>query len=223
MNHFPKALLIGFMIIGLIMIFDISVSASAQNQTSGGNIAGGGNQNQNMTAQQNGTGVPNSMVAGNQSSGAAAPGYVQLTSTREVNASADQVLQYFMNIQDLPRFHPEFIKNVTILEQQANNITFRQEASFFGNNVSSVNRLTKLPSNDTIIIETIDGSGKGSKFSLTWQETSPNNTQITLDGEFLFQSPPGMPLDDVIRQVAEKRLDEDVIHIQQLSSASAAG
>ena len=176
-----------------------------------------------MTAQQNGTSILNTMVAGNQSSGGAtaAPGHVQVTSSREVNASADQVLEYFMNIQDLPRFHPEFIKNVTILEQQANNITFRQEASFFGNNVSSVNRLTKLPSNDTVIIETIDGSGKGSKFSLTWQETSPNNTYITLDGEFLFQSPPGRPLDDVIRMVAEKRLDEDVIHIEQLASSSA--
>ncbi len=222
MNHFLKPLVIGVMIIGLIMLSDISVSASAQNQTAGENMTGG-NQNQNMTAEQNRTSEPNSMVTGNQSSagGAAAPGYVQLTSSREVNASADQVLEYFMNIQDLPRFHPEFIKNVTILEQQANNITFRQEASFFGNNVSSINRLTKLPSNDTIIIETIDGSGKGSKFSLTWQETSPNNTHITLDGEFVFQSPPGMPLDDVIRQVAEKRLDEDVIHIEQLSSAYA--
>jgi uncharacterized membrane protein len=174
-----------------------------------------------MTVQ--GTIGPNSMGAGNQSSagGAAAPGYVQLTSSRQVNASADQVLEYLMNIQDLPRFHPEFIKNVTILEQQANNITFKQEASFFGNNVSSINKLTKLPSNDTIIIETIDGNGKGSKFSLRWQETSPNNTQITLDGEFVFQSPPGMPLDDIIRQVAEKRLDGDVIHIEQLSSSAA--
>ena len=222
MNHFLKPLVIGVMIIGLIMLSDISVSASAQNQTAGENMTGG-NQNQNMTAEQNRTSEPNSMVTGNQSSagGAASPGYVQLTSSREVNASADQVLEYFMNIQDLPRFHPEFIKNVTILEQQANNITFRQEASFFGNNVSAINRLTKLPSNDTIIIETIDGSGKGSKFSLTWQETSPNNTHITLDGEFVFQSPPGRPLDDVIRMVAEKRLDEDVIHIEQLSSASA--
>ena len=205
------------------MLSDISVSASAQNQTTGENMAGGGNQN--MTAQGRRTSGPNSMGAGNQSSagGAAAPGYVQLTSSRQVNTSADQVLEYLMNIQDLPRFHPEFIKNVTVLEQQANNITFKQEASFFGNNVSSINKLTKLPSNDTIIIETLDGNGKGSKFSLRWQETSPNNTQITLDGEFVFQSPPpGMPLDDVIRQVAEKRLDEDVIHIQQLSSASAA-
>jgi uncharacterized membrane protein len=209
------------MIIGLIMLSHISISASAQNQTAGENMVEGGNQN--MTAQENGTGVQNSMVAGNQSSagGAPAPGYIQVTSSREVNASADQVLEYLMNIQDLPRFHPEFIKNVTILEQQANNITFKQEASFFGNNVSAINRLTKLPSNDTIIIETIDGSGKGSKFSLTWQETSPNNTHITLDGEFVFQSPPGMPLDDVIRMVAEKRLDEDVVHIEQLSSSSA--
>ncbi len=220
MNHFSKFIVIGFMIIGLIILFDTTVSASAQNQTAGVNMARGGNQN--MTAQEKGIGVPNSMVAGNQSSGgAAAPGYVQVRSSREVNASADQVLEYFMNIQDLPRFHPEFIKNVTILEQQANNITFKQEASFFGNNVSSINKLTKLPSNDTIIIETIDGSGKGSKFSLTWQETSPNRTRITLNGEFVFQSPPGRPLDDVIRMTAEKRLDEDVIHIEQLSSSSA--
>jgi uncharacterized membrane protein len=215
MNHFFKSLVIGFMIIGLIMLSERSISASAQNQTAGENMAGGGNQN--MTAQ--GTGKLNSMVDGNQSpAGASAPGHVQVMSTREVNASADQVLEYFMNIQDLPRFHPEFIKNVTILEQQANNITFKQEASFFGNNVSSINKLTKLPSNDTIMIETIDGSGKGSKFSLTWQETSPNRTRITLNGEFVFQSPPGRPLDDVIRMTAEKRLDEDVIHIKQLSS-----
>jgi uncharacterized membrane protein len=220
MNHFSKFLVTGFTIIGPIMLSDISVSASAQNQTTGENTEGGGNQN--MTTQERGTGEPNSMVAGNQSSGGgAAPGYLQVRSSREVNASADQVLEYFMNIQDLPRFHPEFIKNVTILQQQANNITFKQEASFFGNNVSSINRLTKLPSNDTIIIETIDGSGKGSKFSLRWQETSPDNTRITLDGEFVFQSPPGRPLGDLIRMVAEKRLDEDVIHIEQLASSSA--
>jgi hypothetical protein len=71
-----------------------------------------------------------------------------------------------MNIQDLPRFHPEFIKNVTILEQEADNITFKQEASFFGNNVRSTNKLIKLPSNNEVIIETINGSGKESKFSL---------------------------------------------------------
>jgi uncharacterized membrane protein len=217
MNLFAKFLVIGFMIIGLIMLSDISVSALAQNQTARKNITG---ENRNMMAQEKETSALNSMVSQNESSGGAAPGYIHVRSSREVNASADQTLEYFMNIQDLPRFHPEFIKNVTILEREANNITFKQEASFFGNNVSSINKLTKLPSNNEVIIETVNGSGKGSKFSLVWQETSPDITQITLDGEFVFQSPPGMPLDDIIRNVAEKRLDEDVIHIEQLSSSA---
>src|SRR3712207_9338365 len=101
MNYFLKSLVLGFMIIGLIILSDICVSASTQNQTAGENMAGGGNQN--MTA--HGTSGQNSMVAKNQSSaaGAGAPGYVQVTSSRQVNASADQVLEYLMNIQDLPR------------------------------------------------------------------------------------------------------------------------
>jgi uncharacterized membrane protein len=174
---------------------------------------------QGITVLEEETSGLNKTLAGNESAGVA-PGHVQVRSSREVNASADQTLEYFMNIQDLPRFHPEYIKNITIIEQQGDNITFEQEASFSGNNISSVNKLTKLSSDNAIIIETIDGSGKGSKFSLIWQETSPGNTRITLDGEFVFQSPPGRPLDDVIRSVAEKRLDEDVYHIEQLSSSA---
>jgi uncharacterized membrane protein len=223
MNHYPKPVVIGFMIIGLIMLSDISISASTQNETEEDENVTDRNQKlmaqDEGTPQDEGTSAQNSVIAGNESSGGATPGYVQVRSSREVNASADMTLEYFMNIQDLPRFHPEFIKNVTILEQEANNITFKQEASFFGNNVSSINKLIKLPSNNEVIIETINGSGKGSMFALRWQETSPGTTQITLDGEFLFQSPPGRPLNDIIRNVAEKRLDEDVIHIEQLSSS----
>ncbi len=90
MNYFLKSLVLGFMIIGLIILSKMSVSASTQNQTACENMAGGGNQN--MTAQQDGNSVPNSMVADNQSSGGVgAPGYIQITASREVNASADDV------------------------------------------------------------------------------------------------------------------------------------
>jgi uncharacterized membrane protein len=214
-QHF-KSLVIGFMMICITSFSGLGVSAATQNQTTLGNMTAGG---QGITVLEEETSGLNKTLAGNESAGVA-PGYVQVRSSREVNASADQTLEYFMNIQDLPRFHPEYIKNITIIEQQGDNITFEQEASFSGNNISSVNKLTKLSSDNAIIIETIDGSGKGSKFSLIWQETSPGNTRITLDGEFVFQSPPGRPLDDVIQSVAEKRLDEDVYHIEQLSSSA---
>src|SRR5215203_792209 len=211
-QHF-KSLVIGFMMICITSFSGLGVSAATQNQTTLGNMTAGG---QGITVLEEETSGLNKTLAGNESAGVA-PGYVQVRSSREVNATADQVLGYFMNIQDLPRFHPEFIKNITILEQQGNNITFKQEASFSSNNISSINKLAKLPSNNEVIIETINGSGKGSNFSLAWQEISPGTTHITLDGEFVFQSPPGRPLDDIIRNVAEKRLDEDVIHIGRLS------
>jgi hypothetical protein len=47
---------------------------------------------------------------------------------------------------------------------------FEQTASFYRNEVRSVNKLTKLPSDNAIVIETVEGSGKGSKFSLIRQE-----------------------------------------------------
>ena len=214
MNDYLMSLVLGFMIIGFVTLYSLSVPTSTQNQSGGSNMT---DRNQNMMAQEDKTNTPNGMVSQNESSTGTTPGYVHVRSSREVNATSDQVLGYFMNIQDLPRFHPEFIKNITILEQQGNNITFKQEASFSSNNISSINKLAKLPSNNEVIIETINGSGKGSNFSLAWQEISPGTTHITLDGEFVFQSPPGRPLDDIIRNVAEKRLDEDVIHIERLS------
>ena len=44
MNRSLKSLVIGFKIIGLIMLSEISVSASAQNQTTGENMVVEGNQ-----------------------------------------------------------------------------------------------------------------------------------------------------------------------------------
>jgi hypothetical protein len=70
MNQYFKPLVIGFMIIGLISLSNLSVSAMAQNQTGGGNqtdnmTAGGGN----MTLQEEGTSGINMSVARNQSAG----------------------------------------------------------------------------------------------------------------------------------------------------------
>jgi hypothetical protein len=68
MNQSFKPLIIGFMIIGLVLLSSLSVSA-AQNQTGGNQTdnmtAGGGN----MTLQEEGTSGINMSVARNQSAG----------------------------------------------------------------------------------------------------------------------------------------------------------
>jgi hypothetical protein len=110
MNDYLMSLVLGFMIIGFVTLYSLSAPTSAQNQPGGSNVT---DRNQNMMAQEDKTNTPNGMVSQNESSAGTTPGYVHVRSSREVNATADQVLGYFMNIQDLPRFHPEFIKNIT--------------------------------------------------------------------------------------------------------------
>jgi hypothetical protein len=56
-----------------------------------------------------------------------------------------------MNVEELPRLHPEYIKNVRVIDKKtvSNNdndfsIEFEQEGSFHGKKIKSMNRLTKL-------------------------------------------------------------------------------
>ena len=108
--------------------------------------------------------------------------------SKEVRSSVQHTLQYFMNVDDLPRFHPEYIQNVRIMQRQGSdnnkNIEFEQEASFHGKKIKSVNRLIRHET--SIRIETLDGNAKGSRTSIRCQELSPENTRITLKAELHY-------------------------------------
>ena len=81
-------------------------------------------------------------------------------------------MEYFTNVEDLPHFHPEYIKNVRIIHRQGsnnnNNVEFEQEASFHGKKIKSMNRL--IIHENSIKIETKDGNGKGSRTNISCQE-----------------------------------------------------
>src|SRR5919205_2521716 len=107
---------------------------------------------------------------------------VRIDLTKEVRSSVQKILEYFTNVEDLPHFHPEYIKNVRIINRQGSdnnkNIEFEQEASFHGKKIKSVNRLIRHET--SIRIETLYGNGKGSRTSIRCQELSPENTRNTL-------------------------------------------
>ena len=87
---------------------------------------------------------------------------VRIDLTKEIRSSVQHILEYFTNVEDLPHFHPEYIKNVRIIHRQGsnnnNNIEFEQESSFHGKKIKSLNRLIRHE--NSIKIETIDGNGK---------------------------------------------------------------
>jgi hypothetical protein len=134
--------------------------------------------------------------------------------SKEVRSSVQHTLQYFMNVEDLPRFHPEYIKNVRIMHRQGSdnnkNIEFEQEASIHGKKIKSVNRLIRYE--NSIIIETIDG--KGSRTNIRCQELTPENTRITLEGELHYGLLEKL-LSGSIHAVTQKMFKEDIRNIER--------
>jgi uncharacterized membrane protein len=142
---------------------------------------------------------------------------VRIDLTKEVKASIQRVLDYFMNVEKLPHFHPEYIKNVKIVnkeEGENNSIEFEQEGSFHGKKITSVNRLTRFGNESTIRIEIIDGNGKGSVTTIRCQEVSPGNTQIRLQGELHYGILEKL-LSRSIHGITEKTLEEDIRNLEQ--------
>jgi hypothetical protein len=144
---------------------------------------------------------------------------VRIDLTKEVKASVQRVLDYFTNIEELPRFHPEYIKHVRVLNREGghnnnnNSIEFEQEGSFHGKKITSINRLTRVGNENTIRIEIIDGNGKGSVTTIRCQEVSPDSSQIRLEGELHYGILEKI-LSRSIHSITEKTLDEDIHNLE---------
>ena len=143
---------------------------------------------------------------------------VRIDLTKEVKASVQRVLDYFTNIEELPRFHPEYIKHVRVLNREGghnnnNNIEFEQEGSFHGKKITSINRLTRVGNENTIRIEIIDGNGKGSVTTIRCQEVSPDSSQIRLEGELHYGILEKI-LSRSIHSITEKTLEEDIHNLE---------
>jgi len=145
---------------------------------------------------------------------------VRIDLGREVRASIPSVLAYFMNVEELPHFHPEYIKNVRVIskkmvgENNNSTIEFEQEGSFHGKKIKSLNRLTKLPLENAIRIETIDGNGKGSLTTIRCVDIGSEKTQIKLDSELHYGLLEKL-LSRSIHGITEKTLEEDIKNIER--------
>jgi hypothetical protein len=145
---------------------------------------------------------------------------VRIDLGREVRASIPGVLEYFMNVEELPHFHPEYIKNVRVIskkmvgENNNSTIEFEQEGSFHGKKIKSLNRLTKLPLENAIKIETIDGNGKGSLTTIRCVDIGSEKTQIKLDSELHYGLLEKL-LSRSIHGITEKTLEEDIKNIER--------
>ncbi|HKM51392.1 MAG TPA: SRPBCC family protein [Candidatus Bathyarchaeia archaeon] len=108
---------------------------------------------------------------------------VSITISESVNASPEKVFSFVSDFEKAPQYS-KYWKSVNLLKREGNTATYGTEAEAEGRKMVSVTKITSTP-NERMETETVDGDGKGTKLTFSFQSI-PQGTQITLEGEVVL-------------------------------------
>jgi uncharacterized membrane protein len=108
---------------------------------------------------------------------------VQIKVSETVNAPPEKVFGMVSDFEKAPQYS-NYWKSVKTVNRDGNSATYQTVAEAEGRKMTSVTKMVTHP-NDRIDAETIDGDGKGTKMSFTFQPVS-NGTQVTLQGDVVL-------------------------------------
>ncbi len=135
--------------------------------------------------------------------------------TRQTKAPVPKVIEFFMHPENIPKLHPDFVKQVTIKSNEGNTITFEQQLELMRRRLSSLNRLTVKREEKKVQIDTLEGDGKGSRITMARTEIPTGGTEVKYIAEMelgplrLFAKGPA-------RSAMEKVADEDARNLDSL-------
>ena len=142
---------------------------------------------------------------------------VRIDLTKEVKASIQRVLDYFMNVESCLIFIQNILRMSTLLIRKKERIivsNLSKKVHFMARKLHRLIGSLGLAMRGYIRIEIIDGNGKGSVTTIRCQEISPGNTQIRLQGELHYGILEKL-LSRSIHGITEKTLKEDIRNLEQ--------
>ncbi len=89
---------------------------------------------------------------------------------RKTKAPVAKAMDYFSHPENLSKLHSEFVKQVTIKNNQGDTIEFEQQMELMKKKLVSQNKMTINRQSNQIVIDTLDGDGKGSKIMMILTE-----------------------------------------------------
>lgn len=108
---------------------------------------------------------------------------VQISVSETVAAPPERAFAFVSDFEKAPQYS-NYWKSVKTLNREGNSTTYETVAEAEGRKMTAVTRITTFP-NERIDAETIDGDGKGTRMSFTFQPV-PGGTQITLQGDVVL-------------------------------------
>jgi hypothetical protein len=136
--------------------------------------------------------------------------------TRQSKANIADTMDFHMHPETYPQISPDVFKQVTIMSKDADSVTFEWRGEFMRRKMVGVNRITRNREAHTVIEETIEGAGKGSKMTHSLREL-PNGTEDHYTAAMEF-GVLGFLAKGAWKSVLEKAFDEGVKRLDAKSS-----
>ena len=86
--------------------------------------------------------------------------------TGKTKAPISKVIDFYMHPENLPKVHPNFVKEVKVLGNEGGVIKIEQHAAMMGKKIRSINTLAFDVATRTFHVDTLEGDGKGSKVTM---------------------------------------------------------
>ena len=96
-----------------------------------------------------------------------------------IDTTRDNAISYFLNVEDIPKYHPQMARNVEVLEKSDSAIKYKLEGKVLLKKIQSVNKMAVDREKGELVTETLEGDGKGSVVTMNFQETG-GRTEIKL-------------------------------------------
>jgi len=135
--------------------------------------------------------------------------------TRQTKAPVSVAIDYFMHPENLPKLHAEFVKQITIKNSGGDSVTFEQQMELMRRRIVSQNKLTLDRQTNTIVVDTFDGDGKGSKVTMALKEVPTGGTEISYKAEMEL-GPLGFFAKGPAKSAMEKVVNEDAKNLDAM-------
>ncbi len=134
---------------------------------------------------------------------------------RQTKAPVSKVIDYFAHPENLPKVHSDFVKNVTIKNADQNTINFEQQMELMRRKLVSQNKMTINRQDNKVVVDTLEGDGKGSKLTMALKEIPGGGTEIDYIAEMEL-GPLGFFAKGPAKSAMEKVANEDAKNLDSM-------
>ncbi len=104
---------------------------------------------------------------------------------KQTKAPINKAIEYYSHPENLPKVHPDFVKEVKIISTEGDTTKLEQHMEMMGRKLRSVNTMKWNDSERKFEINTVEGDGKGSKITIALREI-PAGTEMHYWAEMEF-------------------------------------